>query len=121
MLSTHKQVVEAANDAFATNSIEGFLSQCTDDVTWTMVGDRTVVGKDAVRQWLKSMNTEAPNFTVDHVIAEGDYVTQQGEMTMKEGGKAVPYAFCDVYRFRGDKIAELKAFVIKTDTRAATH
>jgi hypothetical protein len=27
--------------------------------------------------------------------------------------KDVPYDFCDVYRFEGDRIASLKAFVIK--------
>ena len=25
-----------------------------------------------------------------------------------------PYAYCDVWRFEGEKIAELKAFVIQT-------
>ena len=28
---------------------------------------------------------------------------------------AIPYTFCDVYRFTGDKVAELTAFVIRTD------
>jgi hypothetical protein len=26
----------------------------------------------------------------------------------------VPYSYCDVWRFAGDRIAELKAFVIRT-------
>jgi hypothetical protein len=33
-------------------------------------------------------------------------------MKDKEGREA-PYEFCDVYRFEGDRIAELKAYVIK--------
>ena len=28
---------------------------------------------------------------------------------------AIPYTFCDVYRFTGDTVAELTAFVIRTD------
>ena len=30
-------------------------------------------------------------------------------------GKAVHHSYCDVWRFRGGKIAELKAFVIETE------
>ena len=29
-------------------------------------------------------------------------------------GNATPYQYCDVYRFRGDEIAGLKSFVIRT-------
>ena len=38
-------------------------------------------------------------------------------MTMKEAHEAVPhsYAFCDIYSFKGDQVAELTVFVIKTD------
>jgi uncharacterized protein len=40
-------------------------------------------------------------------------------MIMKEkDGKTVPYAYCDIYRFRDGKIAELNSFVIKTEAKA---
>jgi uncharacterized protein (TIGR02246 family) len=116
MSGNNKAIVEKVNAAFAEGSVEGFLSFCADDVTWTMVGDTTVKGKDAIRQWMASMDMEPPQFTVAHVIAEGDFVTAHGDMTMKDkDGKVVSYAYCDVYRFRGDKIVELRAFVIKTE------
>jgi uncharacterized protein (TIGR02246 family) len=115
-----KAIVEKVNAAFAQNNPEGFLSQCADDVTFTMVGDKTVKGKDAVRKWMASMGGEAPKFTVQQVIAEGDLATSYGDMTMKEkDGTTASYAYCDIYRFRGDKIAELKAFVMKTEPQAA--
>jgi len=39
-------------------------------------------------------------------------------MTMKDKeGKAVPYAYCDIYRFRNDKIITLSSFVIKTEAK----
>jgi ketosteroid isomerase-like protein len=41
-------------------------------------------------------------------------------MTMTENGSVVPYAYCDVWRFDGDRIAELRAFVIKTKPIATT-
>jgi uncharacterized protein len=117
----NKAIVEKVNAAFAEGSVEGFLLVCVDDVTWTMVGDTTVKGKDAIRQWMASMDMEPPQFTVANVIAEGDFVTAHGDMTMKDkDGKVVPYAYCDIYRFRGDKIVELRAFVMKTEAQYQT-
>jgi ketosteroid isomerase-like protein len=108
MSATNKAIVAKVNAAFVEGSTEGFLSFCADDVAWTMVGDTTVQGKDAIRQWIASMgHTEPPTLTVHNVIAEGDFVTAYGDMTMQhKDGKIVPYAYCDIHRFRGDKIVE---------------
>jgi uncharacterized protein (TIGR02246 family) len=115
MSAKNREIVEKVNAAFAGNNPEGFLSFCADDVAWTVVGSKTVKGKDAIRQWMASMECEPPKFTVDAVIAEGDFVAAYGDSTMKEEGKDVPYSYCDIYRFQGEKIVELKSFVIKTE------
>ena len=119
MSQKNKGIIEKVNAAFAKGNTEGFLSFCSEDVEWTMVGDKTVRGKDAIRQWMASMgDMEPPKFTVDKVIAEGDFATASGDMTMKDkDGKAVPYAYCDIYRFRNDKIVALSSFVIKTEAK----
>jgi len=65
------------------------------------------------------MDTEPPKFTVNNIIAEGDFVTAYGDMTMKDkDGRTVPYAYCDIYRFREGKVVELSSFVIKTEAKA---
>jgi len=118
MSASNKAIVERVNDSFAKGEIEGFLSACTDDVTWTMVGHKITQGKEAIREWLTSMAFEPPKFTVDNLIAEGDLVMAQGNMTMKEkDGTTAPYAYCDIYRFRDGKIAELSSFVVKTEPK----
>lgn len=121
MSTKNKEIVEKVNAAFAEGSTEGFLSFCAEDVEWTMVGDKTVKGKDAIRQWMASMDMEPPKITVSNVIAEGDFVAAHGDVTMKDkDGRAVPYSYCDIYRFQGDKIVELRAFVIKTEAKYET-
>jgi len=117
-----KAIVAQVNAAFAAGSTEGFLACCADDVAWTMVGDTTVHGKDAIRQWMASMGPmESPQLTVQNVIAEGDFVTAYGDMTMQDkDGAVVPYAYCDIYHFRGDTIVELRAFVIPTAATSQT-
>src|SRR5262245_54129050 len=120
MSSRNKEIVETVNAAFAANNLDGFLAQCADDVEWTMVGEKTCKGKAAIRDWMKAMPAEPPVFSVATLIAEGDMVMAQGDMTMNEKDrKAVPYAYCDIYRFRGDKIVDLKSFVIKRDAVAS--
>lgn len=109
----NKEVVQKINDAFARGDVEGFLSYCSDDLVWNMVGHPQAKGKAAIRQFMKSGPAEPPKFSIDTVVAEGDIVTVVGEMSMKEDGADVPYSYCDVWRFSGDKVVELKAFVIK--------
>ena len=118
MSETNKAILAKGNAAIAGGDNEGFLSFCADDTEWTFVGDKTLQGKAAVRQWMATTYKEPPRFTVDRLIAEGDFVTALGDITMKdEDGKAAHYSYCDVWRFRGGKIVGLKAFVIKTEAR----
>ena len=118
MSAKNKEIIEKVNASFAEGDVEGFLSHCAEDVVWTMVGNKTTRGKNAIREWMASMEMEPPKFTVDNIIGEGDFVTAYGDMTMKDkDGKTVPYAYCDIYRFRDGKIAELNSFVIKTEAK----
>jgi ketosteroid isomerase-like protein len=80
------------------------------------VGDKTLKGKEAVRQWMATTYKEPPKFIVANLIAEGDFLTVLGDIAMNdENGKTTRYAYCDVWLFRDGKMAELNAFVIKTD------
>ena len=114
MSARHKAIVETVNDAMRQMDIEGFLAYCADDFVWTMVGETPVRGKDALRKMMAEGPSEPPAFTVHTMVADGDVVVAQGDMTMKEGGADVPYAFCDVWRFRGDMLVALDAYAIKT-------
>jgi uncharacterized protein len=115
MSEKSKAMLQEANAAISKGDTEGFLSFCADDIEWTMVGDKTLKGKEAVRQWMATTYVEPPKFTVVNLIAEGDFVTALGEITMKDkDGRATHYSYCDVWRFRGGRMVELKAFVVET-------
>lgn len=116
MSEKNKAILQEANAAVAEGNYEGFLSFCTKDTKWTFVGDQTLKGKEAVRQWMVTEYVEPPKNRVAQLIAEGDYVTAVGDITVKDkDGKAVQSSYCDVWRFRGGKMAELRAFVIKNE------
>jgi uncharacterized protein len=116
MSERNKAILEEGNAAIAEGNNEGLLSFCADDTEWTFVGDKTLKGKEAVRQYMAATYIEPPKFTVTNLIAEGDLVTALGDITLKDAdGQAVHHSYCDVWRFHGGKIVELTAFVIKTE------
>jgi ketosteroid isomerase-like protein len=115
--AANKRTLERANAAIAAGDHEGFLTCCTDDTQWTFVGDTTIRGKAALREWMAEAYREPPRFDVHRMMAEGDFVTALGEITLKdEDGTPTRYAYCDVWRFSGGRMAELQAFVIEATT-----
>jgi ketosteroid isomerase-like protein len=114
MVLSNKETLLKANAFVTAGDNEGFLSYCTEDVKWIFVGDQELRGKEAVRAYMRKTYTEPPRFDVEELIEEGDFVTVLGKISMKdESGMLLDYAYCDVWRFRDDKMAELKAFVIE--------
>lgn len=112
--NNNKAILEKANAAVTAGDNEGFLSFCTDDTEWIFIGDKTLRGKEAVRQYMATAYLEPPKFEVENLIAEGEFVTAIGKISMKdEEGKMTDYDYCDVWQFRDGRMAVLKAFVIK--------
>lgn len=110
---TNKEILEKANQAFSKGDYEEFLTYCTEDTKWTYVGDRTLAGKDQVREYLAAAYEES-TFQIERYIEEGEYLVAIGWIKLKDGnGKIVSYSVSDVWKFRDGKMAELKAFVIK--------
>jgi ketosteroid isomerase-like protein len=115
MSEQNKATLIKANAAITESDNEGFLSYCADDIEWTLVGDKTIKGKQALREYMATAYVEPPEFTVTDLIAEGDLLVALGSITMKnEDGEAITYSYSDVWRFRDGKMIELQAFVIKT-------
>jgi ketosteroid isomerase-like protein len=114
MVDTNKAILEKANDAILKGDNEGFLSFCTDDTKWNFVGDKTLRGKQAVREWMEIDYKEPPRFKVANLIGGDDFVIALGDIVAKdEKGEEVWHKYCDVWRFREGKMTGLKAFVIK--------
>ncbi len=114
MSAKNKSILKEANAAITEGDYEGFLSHCTDDTEWIFMGERTLKGKEAVRQWMAESYLEPPKFMVERLIAEEDSVVALGKITLKgEDGKETRNSYCDVWQFRGDKMCGLKAFVVE--------
>ena len=114
MSEANKAILEQANAAITAGDHEGFLAHCTDDTVWTFVGDMTIRGKDELRRWMAEAYKEPPRFDVQRMIADGDSVAALGEITMTDDdGNDTRFSYCDVWRIRDGKLAELEAYVIE--------
>ena len=113
MTDSHKTILQKANAAMLELDFEGFLAHCTEDTVWTFVGDKKLSGKQAVREWMPTAYREPPVFELHRMVSEGDFLTAIGEITLNnESGEMIRHCYCDVWRFRDGKLAELQAFVI---------
>ena len=114
MSERNKAVLQEANAAISKGNIEGFLSFCAEEIKWTTVGEETIKGKEAVRQWMATAYVEPPKFSLVNLIAEGDFLVALGDIVLKDKeDRERNHAYCDVWRFRDGKMVELRAFVVE--------
>lgn len=108
------------NEAFAINDTAFLMQNAADDICWTIVGDRTLQGKEEFSRALKEMKSEHPNeLKIDNIITHGKTAAVNGIIkTHNQTGNARTYAFCDVYRFsafKNPKIKEITSYVIEAN------
>lgn len=114
MYASNKQVVEKINDAFDKSDIDAFLSYCTENIAWNIIGDESFAGKDAIRNFMGKTQGEPPEFSISEIVAEGNTVMCYGDMKMKnKQDEFDDYSFCDVYHFKDGKVEELLTFMAK--------
>ncbi len=113
MEATHEVVVRKVNDAFRNNDMPLFLSFCTDDIIWNMVGNGITKGKEAILQMMCASTAECPDIAIEVIFSQGDRTACTGTFSMqnKEGVKE-HYSFCDVYQFNNEKIKALDSYVV---------
>jgi ketosteroid isomerase-like protein len=99
--STRRKFLADFNLAFAAGDTAFIMEHVSDDIHWEMVGDKTVEGKTAMTQEVKTMTRwKTVSFTLHSVITHGREAAANGELHFA-GGQRV--AFCDVYTFKGAK------------------
>lgn len=107
----YKDIVKEVNKSFEENNHDAFMSHCSDNITWTMVGEEPMRGKDAILRFLEPMKgSPSSKIELINTIQEGYMVASTGMMTM--AGKSSSMHFCDIYRFDGDKIEEMTSYIV---------
>ncbi|MBT2293521.1 nuclear transport factor 2 family protein [Paenibacillus albidus] len=117
-MSTKGQFLREFNEAFVTGDMDFVVEHLTDDITWSMVGEQPVQGKEAFLEVMKSGGSETVlEVVISNIITHGVEAAVNGTMKMQDtSGKVTTYGFCDIYRFSGFKngrIKELTSYLIR--------
>jgi ketosteroid isomerase-like protein len=116
-----KDFFEQINQAFLEGNADFIAENVSEDVVWTMAGEKNLYGKEAFVQVLNEMesgNERDAELTIERIIETDLEAAVIGRMSGKdESGELKSYMYCDVYRFDEDgsgKIKELTAFIVET-------
>jgi ketosteroid isomerase-like protein len=113
--SRKKTTVRRYIEGFEKSDHDQILGCLTDDIRWTVFGAFRLEGKDAYDAEIENPAFRgSPSITITRMVEEGDVV--MAEMTLeaeRATGETMRAAMGEVFVFRGDKIAERRAYVIE--------
>lgn len=111
--SPRKEFLKELNIAFAKGKADFIVEHVSDDIVWTIYGDKKIVGKEAFGKEIHAMKQySADEMTLHSIITHGRDASANGEMHMDDK----TYAFCDVYKFTNTTsmiLKEIQSYVVK--------
>ncbi len=86
-----------------------------DGITWNIVGDKIVTGKEQVIAFCDKMMGEIASSTLinSNVIATDNNIAIEGYCNYTDAdNKACQVTYCDVYKFQDDKLSSITSYCI---------
>lgn len=103
------------NIAFGTTDVNFLVQHISEDIAWTIYGDKVIEGKVAFKTAIEEMkDSVVEEMEIASIVTHGKAAASNGEMLMKEG---LRYAYCHMYEFESPGkqiIRTIKSYVIKT-------
>ncbi len=109
-----KQLLRDLNIAYARSDVDAILKLFTDDISWHIVGEFEMRGKERVREVLEQMrDVVVCELIIDSIITHGREGAVSGTVIPQHGN---PVAFCDVCQFQsaaGKKVKAMKSYTVE--------
>lgn len=116
-MTENSRFLKKFNEAFAKGDTQFIVESVTQDIQWTMFGDKTINGLEAFKKEIESMVQSEAGLELDKIITHGKTAAVNGIIKAQDkNGNPADYAFCDVYTlsgFKNPKIKEMKSYVMK--------
>ena len=117
VMATTRELIEQINRLFRENKMETFMYYLAEDIVWDMYtassGHTTFNGTAEISKMDGSDMPEHTNFRFSTIVIEGDQASVQGSSTNKQAdGTEYKSYFCDIYRFKDDKIVKITSYVV---------
>lgn len=105
-----EEFIRDFNEAFSKNNLDFILNNMSDDIVWDFVGEKTMHGKNEVREFLKPMSeVQTLEMVLLQIISREQSAAANGRMKIKEpSGEIKSFGFVDFYEFEGLKIPKVK-------------
>ena len=105
-----EEFIRDFNEAFSRNDMDFILNNMSDDIAWEFVGEKTMEGKDAVKEFMKPMSSvETLEMQLFQIITHGRTAAVNGRMKIKEpSGEIKSFGFADFYVLNGLKSPKIK-------------
>ena len=80
-----EEFLQKFNEAFVQNDINHIVDCTTDDIIWTMIGDKTIRGKEDLTVSMNEMkDASGLQLKIDTIIIEGNRAAVDGSMSMED-------------------------------------
>lgn len=107
--SPKKELLKNLTIYFVTYDIEKAMEYMDDNVIWTLIGDKPLIGKEQLKAALLVMNhNKATELTINNIITHGRKAAINGEILMNNGDN---FGFSDFYEFTNAQKAKVKKIV----------
>lgn len=106
--------IKQFNIAFAVADVGFIIDSVTDQIVWTINGEKVIKGKENFEVEVKKMKGEkAMELALDQILSHGKQGAANGTIKMQNGKR---YAFSDFYVFqdaKGTKIKSITSYMIE--------
>lgn len=108
-----EEFIRDFNEAFSKNNLDFILNNMSDDIVWDFVGEKTMNGKDEVREFMKPMNEmRTMEMELLQIISREQSAAANGRMKIQEpSGEIKSFEFADFYEFEGLKMPKVKKMI----------
>lgn len=102
-----KKRVKEMTVLFASYQIDQVKQCFAEDIEWTLVGDKPIIGKENfVNELMRMSGNKASELTINNIITDRKKAAISGEMKMEDGNI---FGFSDFYEFASAESSEVKS------------
>lgn len=110
------ETTKKLSEEFSEGNFEFCYKYFTDNVQWNIVGAAVIKGKDAVIAHCNKMMAEMDGSKLNNTnyIVDDGLIAVQGYCDYeKENNEPGRVEYCDVYKFKGEKLQEITSYCIE--------
>lgn len=109
--------VQEITIALAKGDVKSVLNSVTEDIRWSIVGDRVLQGTEQFVEALQEKkNEKVVELKIQHIATHGKTGAVDGTLKFKNKS----HAFCHMYEFsnaKGNAVKEITSYIIKIEQK----